>query len=1815
MSKLFNWAAARLVAAFALALCFATPLVSWADAITAVNPVTGETEMYTYKYVGQSSTWTANDWQNDADPVANPDNAPQTPSSNVWDPILIDGSYTLTAPILEGWAIRLGLYNGAQVTVPTLNKIQASTTMWFTVDATSKLTLSLPGTGHLGDNQNVNFYVAASQGLVFNSDFATSQNDTDTFNYYLAGSGSVSFQGISAGTHKIKMADVTLSGSATPSVESKTLVSFTSTTKTFTADAAIKVYGTDGETLVDTVNTATVNTTGTTTLTEESAVGSCELVQTSTGIDLYYVDGDPDDIVAKTYKPSISVNFCHGNAPLTTAADVGVGDYAVPGTSWNNMISAGGNNGTFSTPLTTIYKIDSTGATSLISGASVAVSGTRGSWNKGNVTAGSDVRNGYIDDNDSNASPQFVVEGIPYYSYKTIIYFASDNNDTKFGYVTVNGENFKGDLDNTATVAAEVGDIWGAASDTTFTEGGNYLVIPTQVNTDGTLTVVSHRLAGCRAGLAAVQIIEVPKTAEEGELVINVSGDTTYTVSENATYTTVYVTGAGTLAFDGEGIITTTTLNVGAGATVPLGSSITPTTVTGAGTVVCDNVSPGSLGWSDNANWKGVLWLKNYAIAGLNPDTLANASSTLRLTACTGYFNDGDNTKTCEGTLDLQNGTGSYAFAVDNGWSTSGRTVFAKLTGSGTLGVQTRDIGQRYVFRDASGFTGNINIAARPLRVVFGDYDQLSSDPDEGTITVAGGAEATLASGATWTANKGGFRVFGTLNVNGTLASSATATAVKGSGTVVFTGSAPSPTGDAWWKNSAWTGTVQMKDVTNLVGGTNWTGTNFLPNDYGNTGSVLELYNCSGWLPNNNNYQCTVPLKVTGTLTINDGISGNKFVISHLSGSGAIYTTSNSATTTLQILEADGFTGYVQLNSKRVVFGNTLPSEYTVGNIYVGEGFSFTVPNSNVAWYGTGGITLAGELKAAALSNFGGGTTITTTDTGVFTLVSNSNTDDMDVDYTRIQGTGTLKFDGTNYRTISTNNFPTAMIVENNLNNGLIHRIPNLEVTIGSLSGSGQMRSDWGGSGSTGDRDLRILQAKDTTYSGLFASSNDRIDKVYVAPGASTAGTLTLSGTQTASNGLIVETGASVNLTGTWIGATTVAGTIGGTGTLTGNLTFSDGATLKANASALTVSGTVTIPAGAGESLTIDAADLDADEVTILSSESITTETDVSKVTVDGLYTVEAVAGALKLVSTRVEVTVPAINNATVTVSVGGETIGTEAGTYKVAPDAVVTATYAAEAGYEISGQTVYTINVSNSETTFDPAGTTEVKQYVASITAGETTTKYTTLQAAIDAVAQNKDIVLLANEADGATVSREITFHVVPGEYTYGDIAAGGDYILTTTALEGKTRYTFAQAVIAVTINEVRTLYTMMTANTGIETANAGPIGTTIEILSGDPSTYVEYLPMFDLNTDTGIFTKVANPVAAVYDGVLQVQVYRTLAAAVDAATAGQTVKLLADVALDSTVVITNSVTLDLNGNDIAATGVRALWIKSGSVSITGEGVVSANGNGLGETSSVIRVGDGATNTNAAGLTIGANVAVESAKCYGVTAFGKNTPGITLVVNGTVAVTSSGEADAAISGNGSPGLAETYITINSGATVTSANSAAIYNPGAGTLTVNGGTITGKHGIVARAGSVAVNGGTITATGTAQDAETIGDSANVIPCAAIAYDAGANYPGFDDGTAIAVTGGTFTSNVDSIDTTGEPTVAVSGGEFSSAVPAEYCAEGYEPTDDGKGHYTVRVDLGWIYEAEDHPNYTGGWSNSVAQAFRWTACHCRYDAQL
>ena len=250
------------------------------------------------------------------------------------------------------------------------------------------------------------------------------------------------------------------------------------------------------------------------------------------------------------------------------------------------------------------------------------------------------------------------------------------------------------------------------------------------------------------------------------------------------------------------------------------------------------------------------------------------------------------------------------------------------------------------------------------------------------------------------------------------------------------------------------------------------------------------------------------------------------------------------------------------------------------------------------------------------------------------------------------------------------------------------------------------------------------------------------------------------------------------------------------------------------------------------------------------------------------------------------------------------------------------------------------------------------------------------------------------------------------------------------------------------------------------------------------------------------------------------EVSYYATLQSAVDAAAAGDTVTLLEDIDLADQVEITKSLTLDLSGHNITATNARALWVKSGEVTITGTGTVSTTGcTTLDASSSVIRVGN--SGAGKAKLTIGKDVTVSTEYCYGVTAFGTNADGVELVVNGTVAVTG---AEAAVSGNGNSGN-KGAVTINEGAVVSAANSAAVYHPQGDKLTINGGEITGPTAVYVKSGTVVITGGELKGTGAAayhyqgDDCTPTGDALVVDNC---------NYPG------------------------GAPTVEISGGAFESS---------------------------------------------------------------
>ena len=1199
---------------FALALCLATPFVSRADAITAVNPVTGETETYANTFTESDGEWNdASNWSSDTVPLV---------SGGNYNSSLVDGATTYTSTQIDGWTPRVGAYNGATIQWNGgISKIQAgSVGAWLTADATSTITIASFGGNQLEGSSTYPLKLSSANagGIAWSAGLTSASNTSLPFWYYLKGDGTVVYGGdiTVANAQVIKQADVTLTG--TSQVSSKTLVTFGSgTTATFTADATVKVYDTDGTTLATTQYPITVNTTGTTTLTTDSAVGTVELVQTSTGIDLYYVDGDASTITTKTYLPSISVNFTSGTA-LSYAGDVGVGDYAIPGTSWNNLI---GNNGT----LSTVTQVDSTGAASTVAGVGVTISGTRGYWTCDSVTAATDLRQGYIDDSGSYTSPQVVVSGIPYYSYYAVVYFSNHDANVPFGYVTINGTNYKWDSENSELVECDgtSSDSWGASSPTAWTEGGNYIVTPTIDNTDGTFTIVSHRLSGSiRSGIAAIQIVEVPKVAEEGELVINVSGDTTYTVSENATYTTVYVTGAGTLYFSGEGAITTTTLNVGAGATVPMGSSITPNTVVGAGTVVYDGAQPSTtLGFDDSDNWLGTVWVKNVGDTSkgeatdakvttrLGSDTTdatsnelnkwGNANSFVKFTNVRAFMAKAD----VPWTLVLEDDDTNYAWYNNEGWTARSITI-AGLKGDGTF-WDINDGGCRpYMnFGDASQFTGTIKALGKQVFLNDTTNTGDASSGLAGRITVPANQTLTVASGKTWH-TRNGLVVDGTLNVNGTLASDSTTAAVSGSGMVVFTGRLPTPVDGSnetkWWKNANWTGTVQIDSLSGFIG--TGTGTVLAPNDYGNTGSTLELKNCSGWLPVN--YECTVPLSVAGTLTIGNGYSGisNAFTIDHLKGNGQITCNGSAPTVLIYVREWSGYTGKIKMDNKMIVFGDdtVTTSDLVSGTIYICEGAVVT-NLSNSHWELSGSMKVNGTFAVTARSGWSDGKGAVLGENGIINFIG-SGVDDHAYNFSNITGSGKILFtNGTGYSMLPSDasRMPsTDVAVVNDNTESFVVLTCTDTTTIGTLSGSGKFDSRYGNATT---RRLAVVQSADSEWSGIFVN-NDRVGGMDVsAKSGATAKTLTLSGTQTANNELVVQAATentdagSVNLTGTWVGDTTVSGTFGGTGTLTGNLTLTDGATIKVNdiSDPLTVSGSLTatgaitieLPEGAGKGM------------------------------------------------------------------------------------------------------------------------------------------------------------------------------------------------------------------------------------------------------------------------------------------------------------------------------------------------------------------------------------------------------------------------------------------------------------------------------------------------------------------------------------------------------------------------------------------------------------------------------------------------------
>lgn len=288
----------------------------------------------------------------------------------------------------------------------------------------------------------------------------------------------------------------------------------------------------------------------------------------------------------------------------------------------------------------------------------------------------------------------------------------------------------------------------------------------------------------------------------------------------------------------------------------------------------------------------------------------------------------------------------------------------------------------------------------------------------------------------------------------------------------------------------------------------------------------------------------------------------------------------------------------------------------------------------------------------------------------------------------------------------------------------------------------------------------------------------------------------------------------------------------------------------------------------------------------------------------------------------------------------------------------------------------------------------------------------------------------------------------------------------------------------------------------------------------------------------------------------------YAKLEDAFKVAQTDNTVRLLEDASVASTINIAKAITVDLNDYTITGTQASGNYVITTSANVTMKdgGIVANDGGGISSTAGTltmqkmnVRAKENSLNiasTTTATATIDANSTLTSTNGETIVAG----DGANITVNGKIYNTTT-NAIAHSAGSAT-------LTINNSATVSTAAGYAINWQNAGTLIIDGGQLHGTTAAVhADKGSVTINGGTLTGT---TDALVI-ENANTDDC------------------IVSVTHGTFNSG------SGNPIVSsgtnaatkfVEGDYFSKAIAQELCATGYmiSPTTNSNGMYYLVSEL-------------------------------------
>ena len=347
----------------------------------------------------------------------------------------------------------------------------------------------------------------------------------------------------------------------------------------------------------------------------------------------------------------------------------------------------------------------------------------------------------------------------------------------------------------------------------------------------------------------------------------------------------------------------------------------------------------------------------------------------------------------------------------------------------------------------------------------------------------------------------------------------------------------------------------------------------------------------------------------------------------------------------------------------------------------------------------------------------------------------------------------------------------------------------------------------------------------------------------------------------------------------------------------------------------------------------------------------------------------------------------------------------------------------------------------------------------------------------------------------------------------------------------------------------------------------------------------------------------------------------YETLADAIRLAAKGKTITLLADIEVNSTLSIAENLIIDLNGKTLTGkTGsymfniaeAASVTFENGTINVADNygamnvygqlSLQNVNIEGAAIKSSLLLINGNANVTVDKATTISANADVKD--CYPAILFedSEEYHNPILKVYGTIKAIMM----PAIQGNGAD-KGTTDIYIYDGAKVLS-NKLAMYLPQLCNVNITGGLVEGYCGIGIKSGTLNISGGEV--RGIAND-YVIGDEYSQTN--GISYDGSAilidSYVGYAGQVKINISGNAVVSskystaireigndasqtNVVAIGISGGQIlgaegkqavlvreasvsmVSISGGTFSSAVPADYCAAGYAPKANTDGTYGV-----------------------------------------